>query len=136
MQPVAGCALFNLPDEWLAWNTHIQHPGPVQQLRAQLFGRLVPQRARALRELHIAGSFGVGDAINAGTAGMAAAAMWRRELIEAHHGKAAPGELHGGETTHRSQPDDCNVVVLASTHECLSLSRGGSTDRDQSRRDG
>ena len=54
----------------------------MQQLRAQLLGGLVPQLARALRQLHIAGSFGVSDAINAGAAGMAAAAMRRSELIE------------------------------------------------------
>ncbi len=75
----------------------------MQKLRAHLLGGLFPHLARALRQRHIAGAFGVRETINARAPGMAAAAVRWSELIEAGNGKAAPGQLDGGETAHGSQ---------------------------------
>ena len=63
----------------------------MQQLRAELLGSRLPQFAGSLRQPHIAGAFGICDAIHPRAARMAATAMRRRELVKADDREAASG---------------------------------------------
>src|ERR1700693_316169 len=109
---VCNGAVLYLAEKGLARKTHIEHACPVQQLRAQFLLGPFPHLARSLRQRHIAGAFRICKPINAGATRMAAPAMRRSEMIESGNGKAAPGQLDGGETTHRPEADNGRIVVL------------------------
>ena len=57
----------------------------MQQFCAEFSGCLVPQLAGALRKLHITCPFGIGNAVDARAAGVAAMVVRRREAIESDH---------------------------------------------------
>jgi hypothetical protein len=85
-------------------------------LYAELLRGLVPQLASALRQWHVSGAFWVRYAEDSRAAGMAAATVRRRELVETNYGVASPCQLDCGKAPHGSHTNDGDVVVLVPAH--------------------
>jgi len=82
VQLVGGSALLYFAEKLLARETHVEHPGSVQQLRAQFLAGLFPHLARALRQRNIAGALGIREPINAGAPEWLPRPCGGNELVE------------------------------------------------------